>query len=114
MSLNLFGGGECGSWPQQQSGMVLWSLSTTGHRFQSTFTLMKLAVLADEAVSRNPDWGAPTLFVWRALRPLRSFGLVECRQDPTSEYRASWRKRALFDRFLRFDASVVRTEGSVH
>ena len=50
----------------------------------------------------------------RVLRPLRWFGLVECRQDPTSEFRAFWRKRALVDRFLRFDARVVRTEGSVH
>ena len=55
-----------------------------------------------------------TLLVWRALSPLRWFGLVECRQDPTSKYGAFWRKRALFDRFLGFDARVVRTEGSLH
>ena len=68
----------------------------------------------DEAVSRHPDFVAPTLFVWRALRPLRWFGLVACRQDPTSEFRALWRKRALFDRFLGFGARVVRAEGPVH
>ena len=33
VSLNLFGDGECDSWPQQQIGMVLWTLSTTGDRW---------------------------------------------------------------------------------
>ena len=107
VSLNLFGDGECGSWPQQQIGVVLWSLSTTRHRWQNTFKLIKLSVLPDEAVLRTPEFVAPTLFVWRVLRPLRWFGLLECPRDPTSEYRAFWRKRALFDRFLRFDARVV-------
>ena len=67
--LNLFGGGECGSWPQLQIGMVLWLLSTMGHRWQPTLKLIKLGVLPDEAVLRNPEFVAPTLFVWRVHRP---------------------------------------------
>ena len=69
VSLNLFGDGECGSWPQQQIGVVLWSLSTTRHRWQNTFKLIKLSVLPDEAVLRTPEFVAPTLFVWRVLCP---------------------------------------------
>ena len=114
VSLNLFGSGECGSWPQQQVGAALWALSTTGDRLQDTSALMKLAVLPDEAVKRNPVWVAPVLFAWRVLRPLWWFGLVECTKDGEDVEAASWRKSVLFDRFLRFDASVVRTEGSVH
>ena len=57
---------------------------------------------------------APLLFAWRALRPLWWFGLVECVGDSEDLEDASWRKSALFDRFLGFDADVVRTEGSLH
>ena len=59
VSLNLFGAGECGSWPQQQVGAALWALSTTGDRLQDTSALMKLAVLPDEAVKRNAGVGRP-------------------------------------------------------
>ena len=78
VSLSLFGEPECGYWPQPQIGLALWSLSTTGDRWQDAETLMRLSVLADDAVLRNPDWVAPVLFVLRLLRPLRWFGLVEC------------------------------------
>ncbi len=80
LSLNLFGKAECGSWPQQQIGMALLALSTTGDRFQGTRALMVLSVLPDDAVSKNPEWVATTLFGWRVLRPLWWFGLVECRE----------------------------------
>ena len=114
MSLNLFGDGVCGSWPQQQIGMVLWSLSTTGERFQPTRALMKISVLPDETVPGNPEWVAPTLFAWRVLRPLWWFGLVECRADGEDLEDASWRKSALFDRLPRFSTDLVRTGGTVH
>ena len=71
VSLDLFGEPECGSWPQGLIGPALWSLSTTGDRWQDSATLMRLSVLPDEAVLRNPDWIAPVLFVFRVLRPLR-------------------------------------------
>ena len=114
VSLNLFGKGEYGSWPQQQIGAALWALSTTGDRLQDTPALMKLAVLPDGAIKRSPAWVAPLLFAWRVLRPLWWFGLVECVGDGEDLEDASWRKSALFDRFLGFDADVVRTEGSLH
>ena len=114
LSLNLFGTAECGSWPQQQIGMVLWALSTTGDRFQGTRALMVLSVLPDEAVSRRPEWVATTLLSWRVLRPLWWFGLVECRVQGEDLADASWRKSALFDRFLYFGTALVRTAGSLH
>ena len=108
MSLDLFGEPECGYWPQPQIGLALWSLSTTGDRWQDAETLMRLSVLPDEAVLRNPDWVAPVLFVLRLLRPLRSFGLVECRgEDATRRGHGEWRKTPLFDRFMQFDPELA-------
>ena len=114
LSLNLFGKAECGSWPQQQIGLALWALSTTGDRFQGTRALMVLSVLPDESVSRRPEWVATTLFSWRVLRPLWWFGLVECRERGEDLDGASWRKSALFDRFLGFGTDLARTEGPLH
>ena len=114
VSLDLFGEPECGSWPQQQIGLMLWTLSTTGHRWQETCDLMRLSLLPDESVLKEEHWVAATLLVLRVMRPLRWFGLVECREEPGSRYRAAWRKTALFDRFLGFDTALVRTGGPVH
>ena len=116
VNLGLFGEPECGSWPQGLIGPALWSLATTGDRWQDTQTLMRLSVLPDEAVLRNPEWVARTLFVLRVLRPLRWFGLVESRdEDATRRGRGEWRKTPLFDRFLTFDPRIVgAVEGPVH
>ena len=102
------------TWPQQQIGLALWSLATTGEHWQETETLMRLSVLPDEAVLRNPDYVAPTLFATRVLRPLRWFGLVECRDEGKTREEGMWRKSALFDRFLHFDTDLARTGGSLH
>ena len=114
MSLNLYGSGECGHWPQQQIGIALWALSTTGHRWQDTGALMQLSVLPDDAVLRSPHWVAPMLFALRVLRPLLWFGLLECREDPVFRDKGLWRKTPLFDRLLTFDSKLPRTDGTVH
>ena len=116
VSLSLFGEPECGSWPQGLIGPALWSLAATGDRWQDTQTLMRLSVLPDEAVLRNPEWVARALFVLRVLRPLSWFGLVESRdEDATRRGRGEWRKTPLFDRFLTFDPRIVgAVEGPVH
>ena len=105
ISLCLFGEPECNYWPQPQVGLALWSLSTTGDMWQDAETLKRLSVLPDEAVLRNTDWVAPVLFV---LRPLRWFGLIECRgEDATRRGHGMWRKIPLFDRFVQFDPNLV-------
>ena len=86
---------------------AVWGLPTTGDRWQDAETLMRLSVLPDEAVLRNPDWVAPVLFV---LRLLRWFGLVECRgEDATRTGHGEWRKTPLFDRFVQFDPELAGT-----
>ena len=103
VSLDLFGEPECGYWPQPQIGLAPWSLSTTGDQWQNPQTLMRLSVLPDEAVLRNPDWVPPVQFVLRLLRPLRWFGLLECRgEDATRTGHGEWRTTPPFDRFVQF------------
>ena len=116
VSLDLFGDGECGSWPQQQIGPALWSLATTGYRWQDTGTLMRLGVLPDDAVTRNPDYVPLILFAMRVLRPLLWFGLVERNVEPgdTSREGGTWRKTPLFDRFLRFHPNLAGAGGPLH
>ena len=69
---------------------------------------MRLSVLADDPVLRNPDWVAPVLFVVRLMQPLRWFGLVKCLgEDATRTGHGEWRKTPLFDRFVQFDPELV-------
>ena len=62
----------------------------------------------------RPPPPAPRLRWWRVLRPLWWFGLVEWRERGEDLDDASWRKNALFDRFLNFGTDLVRIEGSLH
>ena len=116
VSLDLFGDGECGSWPQPLIGVALWSLAITGDRWQDTGTLMRQAVLPNDAISRNPDFVPLILFAMRVLRPLLWFGLVERKVEAgdTSREGGTWRKTPLFDRFLRFHPNLAGTAGPLH
>ena len=116
VSLDLFGDGECGSWPQQLIGVALWSLAITGDRWHDTGTLMRQAVLPNEAVSRNPDFVPLILFAMRVLRPLLWFGLVERKVEAgdTSREGGTWRKTPLFDRFLLFYPHLAGTGRPLH
>ena len=59
------------------------------------------------ATSAGPA-SAPVLFVLRVLRPLRWFGLVECRgEDATRTGHGERRKTPLFDRFVQFDPELA-------
>ena len=49
---------------------------------------------------------------WRVS--LNLFGAGECRDDGEDLEDGSWRKSALFDRFLAFGTDLVRTEGALH
>ncbi len=70
---------------------------------------MRFSLLPDEAVLRDPDWVARVLFVLRRLRPLRWFGLVECRgEDATRTGHCEWRKMPLFDQFVQFGPDLFR------
>ena len=108
MNLTRFGRGMFDRWPQEQVGLVLWSLSVSAHEWQTPGTLARLcAIPCDEVL--KPKWDAASLiFEARILRPLYWFGLVEYRgEDEGTDAGAgmphAWRKSALFDRFLSFE-----------
>ena len=67
---------------------------------------MRLSVLPDEAVLRNPDWVAPMLFVLRLLRSL----LVRTGRVPRRGCDAARPRHVaqdpLFDRFVQYDPEL--------
>ena len=108
MNLTRFGRGMFDRWPQEQIGLVLWSLSVSAHEWQAPETLARLCAIPYDEVL-EPKWDAASLiFEARFLRPLYWFGLVEYRgEDEGTDTGAgmphAWRKSALFDRFLNFE-----------
>jgi hypothetical protein len=96
------------SWPQSHIGVVLWSLSACARDWQPPERLVRLCTLPVLDVIAMPPSFAVAAFDWRVLQPLVQFGLLERRDDPT-DHRfapdASYRKSALFDRFLTFRLS---------
>jgi len=100
------------SWPQNEVGVVLWSLSASGHDWGTRETLARLCASPVIGVLESQwDFGSGAMEA-RILRPLLWFGLLESRREErlASELveRRLYRKAPLFDRFQKFD---VRVEG---
>ena len=114
MNLGWFGRGMFDRWPQEQIGLVLWSLSVAADEWQAPETLVRLSTIPCDAML-EPEWDAGALILEaRILRPLYWFGLVEYRGEDEGTGAGAgmphaWRKSPLFDRFLGF---VVRVEGA--
>ena len=114
MNLGWFGRGMFDRWPQEQIGLVLWSLSVSADEWQAPETLVRLCTIPCDTVL-EPEWDAGALILEaRILRPLYWFGLVEHRGEDEgtggeTSMSHAWRKSALFDRFLSFE---VRLEGA--
>jgi hypothetical protein len=101
------------TWPQNEVGVVLWSLSASAHDWLPRETLTRLCASPVIGVLESGwDFGSSAMEA-RILRPLWWFGLLEARtQEKTpTEFvgRRLYRKAPLFDRFLHFD---VQIEGS--
>jgi hypothetical protein len=97
--LSYFARGLLGSWPQDDIGIALWSLSVCG-------TIPRLEMLTG-------DWDrTPFAFEGRILRPLLWFGLLDHRDEQITESRFSkrhfYRKTRLFDRLLTFAVEIER------
>ena len=64
-------------WPQDDAGVVLWSLSRAAGEWQGADTLAALCTVPDDWMP-EADWNPQAmLFAMRILRPLLWFGLVE-------------------------------------
>ncbi|MFN3347380.1 hypothetical protein [Pseudorhodoplanes sp.] len=116
--LSYFARGLLGSWPQEDIGIALWSLSVCGDDWQSAEKLTRLCTIPRPEMLTG-DWDrTPFAFEGRILRPLLWFGLVDHRAEQITESRFSkrhfYRKTGLFDRLLKFDVEIERASGSRH
>ena len=96
------------SWPQNDVGVVLWSLSASASDWLDRQTLTRLCTVPVFGVLESAwDLGSFAMEA-RILRPLTWFGLLECRLETGSGpvKRHLYRKTPLFDRFLKFDVHI--------
>ena len=119
LDLAPFGRGLLDAWPQEQIGLVLWSLSVAADEWQTPENLCRLCTIQSEAVLEpGPDLG-PLIMEARILRPLYWFGLLEYRGEDDGTHAGAgiphaWRKSALFDRFLGFEVRLEDTGAVLH
>jgi hypothetical protein len=118
MDLGYFARGLLGSWPQADTGIVLWSLSVCADEWQSPEKLTRLCAIPEPAMF-SETWGrTPYAMEAKILRPLLWFGLLEHRSEeiPGSRFGRHhfYRKAELFQRLLAFDVHVHWSEGAQH
>ena len=98
------------TWPQNEVGVVLWSLSASAHDWLARETLTRLCASPVIGILELEwDFGSSAMEA-RILRPLWWFGLLEARsqeQSPTELVaHRLYRKAPLFDRFVKFNVQV--------
>jgi len=118
MDLGYFGRGLLGSWPQADTGVVLWSLSVCANDWQSAEKLTRLCTIPEPAMFSKTWDRTPWAMEAKILRPLLWFGLLEHRSEKIPSGRFGehrfYRKAELFDRLLAFDVQVDLSEGARH
>jgi len=98
------------TWPQNEVGVVLWSLSASAHDWLPRETLTRLCASPVVGILESEwDFGSSAM-EFRILRPLWWFGLLEARSGEKSATeviaRRLYRKAPLFDRFVKFNVQV--------
>jgi hypothetical protein len=117
-NLGYFSPGLLGSWPQADTGVVLWSLSVCGNDWHTSEKLTRLCTIPEPAMFSG-TWDR-TFYAMegKILRPLLWFGLLQHRSEkiPNSRFGEHhfYRKAALFDRLLTFDVAVDSMESARH
>ena len=119
LDLAPFGRGLLDTWPQEQIGLVLWSLSVAADEWQPPESLCRLCTIPCDAVLEPGSDLGPLILEARILRPLYWFGLVECRGEDEATGAGTgmshaWRKSSLFDRFLSFEVRLEDTGVVLH
>ena len=113
LNLGYFDRNPIESWPQNDMGVVLWSLSASANDWLDPERLTRLCTVPIMGVVKSSwDLGSYAMEA-RILRPLTWFGLLEHRTDGSSASRVAvhhfYRKTPLFDQFVKFN---VQIEGS--
>jgi hypothetical protein len=117
LDLSYFGRSQLGMWPQNDIGILLWSLSSAADHWQSPERLMRFCTIPTPEVL-DARVNPALVMEAKILHPLRAFGLMEIRDDEKSEprwnRRSFYRKSPLFDRFLAFDVTLATAAGPRH
>ena len=108
--------GFLGSWPQQDAGIVFWSMSISAHDWMTPAQLARLCTVPINGVLDQEYDKASYAIEGVILRPLNAFGILEHRAEPKPGQRLStthfYRKTPLFDRFLKFEVEL-ETNGDI-
>ena len=110
VNLGYFDRNPLGSWPQNDVGVILWSLSAAANDWLDRETLTRLCTVPVIGLLESAwDVGSSAMEA-RILRPLMWFGLLEYRSEgiSTTGYgeRHLYRKTPLFDQFLKFNVHI--------
>jgi hypothetical protein len=108
LNLGYFDRNPIDSWPQNDAGVVLWSLSASANDWLDRETLTRLCTVPVAGVLESTwDLGSYAMEA-RILRPLVWFGLLEQRSEKGTGpvNRHLYRKTPLFDRFLKFSVQI--------
>ena len=112
LNLGYFDRNPVQSWPQNNVGVVLWSLSASASDWLHPDRLTRLCTVPVIGVLEAAwDLGSSAMES-RVLRPLTWFGLMESRWEGSAglgEPRL-YRKTSLFDRFVKFSVQVERSD----
>jgi hypothetical protein len=118
IDLGYFSRGFLGNWPQDNIGLVLWSLGVSAGTWIEPARLVRLSTIPVEGVLRHSYDIAQYALEGAVLRQLEAFGLFERREDPIPEQRFGtrtfYRKTPFFDRFLTFNVRLVADGGIRH
>jgi hypothetical protein len=110
VNLGYFGRNPLESWPQNNVGIVLWSLSASANDWMRPDKLTRLCTVpVIGVVEASWDLGSFAMEA-RILRPLTWFGLLEWRweEKPDLGEPRLYRKTPLFDRFVKFNVQIER------
>jgi len=110
VNLGYFGRDPLESWPQNEVGIVLWSLSASANDWMPPDKLTRLCTVPVSGVLEG-SWDRGSFAMeGRILRPLVWFGLLEWRwegKQGLAEPRL-YRKAPLFDRLIKFKMQIER------
>ncbi len=110
LNLGYFDRNPIESWPQNDVGVVLWSLAASANDWMKPNRLTRLCTIPTIAILEAASDLGPFAMETRVLRPLTWFGLLESKPEGAPGFAAShlYRKAPLFARFIKFDVAVER------
>jgi hypothetical protein len=108
VNLGYFDRNPIESWPQNDVGIVLWSLSASANDWMRPEKLTRLCTVPTPAVLEAAADLGPFAMETRVLRPLTWFGLLESKPEGEPGFAVPhlYRKTPLFERFVKFHVHV--------